>query len=159
MLDHKESLRIREIDQKSGLVKAYFTYTTTDEYPRTGSCTLWFDLGKDWLLTRRVWEANYVADASDKTYERFEVTESKEFDGVWMPVRFTDVTWGSGRGLETPNGNLWETTAEDIKIGHVRRKTWMWFSLRALWCADDITGERWTVGKAGERLPYDDVVH
>lgn len=158
LLRQRKHSRIRGVDLQSGLVEASFTYTFDKPFARTGSITMWFDLSKDWLLTRRVWEGNNPKDPSDKKYERFEVNESKVFDGIWMPTRFTDVTLASGGGLPTPVGNLWETTAEDIKIGRVKKEDLEVAFPEGALVRDDITGKRWGVGKSEAKVAYNENV-
>jgi hypothetical protein len=154
VLKHWTSLRVRGIDQQNGLIEAGFAFTPEIHMRRAGSCSVWFDLGKDWMLTRRVFEAEDPADASCRTYRRFEVKESKLFDGVRMPTRFTEVTLASGRDLATPVGNLWETTAEDIKFGHVKKEDLEVVFLPGTLVRDEITGDKWSVGKSGEKIAY-----
>jgi hypothetical protein len=157
LLDHKNDLQIRGIDKKNGLVEAGFTYSD-QRRSRNGSCIYWFDLGKNWMITRRVWEATDTPDPTSKTYERFEVNQSGLFDGVWMPTKFTDVTFTSGRDLPAPVGNLWETSAENIKFGQVKKEDLGVVFPPGTLVRDEITGKRWTVGASGEKLAYRDTV-
>ncbi len=158
LLKYKSNIRIRGIDQQNGLVEADFTFTPEKHFRRTGSCRMWFDLNKDWMFTRRVYEAQDPEDSSYKNYQRLEVNESKLFDGIWMPTRFSDVTLASGRDLATPVGNLWETTAEDIKFGKVKKEDLEVVFPPGALVRDEITGDRWGVGKSGEKIPYNDNV-
>ena len=119
--------------------------TYTDEHRETTvSCTAWFDLGKDWMLRRRGLERNYrgSARAKEETYESFEVTESELFDGLWLPTKFREITWSSRLSF----GNLDETTAQNIKIGSVKKEDLEIVFPAGTVVLDDITGDRWTVG-------------
>ena len=58
LLTNQAALRIRGIDPQSRLVEAGFTYTD-ERRKTTGSCTVWLDVGKDWMLRRpRLGEEN-----------------------------------------------------------------------------------------------------
>ena len=145
LLEHRADLQIRGIDQESRLVNAGFAYTA-EEGRKTGSCTVWLDVGKDFMLRRRVWEAKYRAnDCERQQYERFEVEDSQQFEGVWLPTRFTDVTLASGGSQAKPVGNLWETTAENIKVGRVRKEDLELVFPVGTSVHNEVTGDRWVV--------------
>ena len=156
LLANKISLQVRGLDPQNGLVEADFTCIR--ENKRTGSYRVWLDLDKDWMMTRREADMKDPADSNYKDYQHVEVNESKLFGGVWMPTRITEVNWLSRKGLETPVGNLWETTAEDIKFGQVKKEDLEVVFPPGALVRDDITGERWGVGKSGEKIKYNERV-
>jgi hypothetical protein len=158
LLANKSNLQVRGIDSKSGLVKADFTCMPEKNLKRTGSYKVWLDLEKDWMMIRREADVKDPTDSSFKDYQHVEMNESKLFDGVWMPTRITEVNWLSEKGLATPVGNLWETTAEDIKFGKVKKEDLEVIFPPGAKVRDDITGERWGVGKSGEKIEYNERV-
>ncbi|NLE36860.1 MAG: hypothetical protein GX621_02420 [Pirellulaceae bacterium] len=158
LLQHENSLQIRGVDQRSGQLEVSFTYVSKVFPGTTGSCVMWFEPEKNWMLVKRIWERVKPTSPVASSYERFEVKESKVFDGVWMPTRFTEVTMASREGVPTPMGNLWNTTAEDIKIGSVKKEDIEVVFSPGTLVRDQITGNRWGVGKSGEKIPYNDNV-
>jgi len=150
VLDHAAVLKIRAIDPRSRLVEAGFNYTD-EQRKKTGSCSVWLDLGKDWMLRRRVAEWK---NTTGNNYERFEVLESEQFDGVWMPTLFTEVMALSGERWKTPVGNFVRITAENIKIGSVKKEDIETVFPAGTLVNDEITGDRYVAGRPGEKLPY-----
>ena len=143
LLEHQSDLRIRGIDQQSRLVEASLTYTD-EPAEKTVSWSVWLDLGKDWMLRRMGREEKFreSARAGEETYESFEVSESEQFDGVWLPTKVREITWSSRLSF----GNLRETTAENIKIGSVKKEDLEIVFPAGTVVSDEITGDRWTVG-------------
>ena len=106
---------------------------------------MWLDVGKDFMLKRRVWEEKYRGSGGERqTYERFEVEESRPFDGLWLPTRFREVTTSGGRRLKTV-GNVWETTAENIDVGRVTKEDLELVFPVGTSVYNQITGDRWVV--------------
>ena len=143
LLEHQTDLRVRGIDQQSRLVEVSLTYTD-ERADKTVSWTAWLDLGKDWMLRRLGREEKYrrSARAGEETYQSFEVSESEQFDGVWLPTKVREITWSSRYSF----GNLRETTAENIKIGSVKKDDLEIVFPAGTVVSDEITGDRWTVG-------------
>jgi len=103
------------------------------------------------MLRRRVAEWK---NTTGNNYERFEVLESEQFDGVWMPTLFTEVMALSGERWKTPVGNFVRITAENIKIGSVKKEDIETVFPAGTLVNDEITGDRYVAGRPGEKLPY-----
>ncbi len=115
LIDHQSALRFRGVDQRSRLVEVAFSYKDARKQESVTG-TAWLDLGKDWMLRKMRREVKMEWDPRVREeYQLFEVQGSELFDGTWLPTMFREVTWSSNIGY----GSLYETIAENIKLGSV----------------------------------------
>lgn len=148
-LEYGGTTTITSSGKEHSIVEARFPHPTSLD-SGVGSDTLRFDLKKDLMLSGFDISCNYPNASGKSEYSsKVVVDQSISVKGIWVPTKARWVAWES----TSPN----EISVHHFEISNVNVGTLVAKDLEVTFPAgtkvfDGIAGQRWQVGKTGEKL-------